>query len=149
MYKYIYIYIISLNFYGQCNGSYDLCNKRYNEVAYLTTHNAFNSKQDRYLFPNQKTNITEQLNNGETNIFAPIVQQTINSGMSELNNGLWFTAPGANNYGSVKVDFDISSIPWLAFDWDADNTIDDTSARLYFGYYRGSDRVIYWKEVRN
>jgi hypothetical protein len=33
-------------------------------VAYLTTHNAFNSKQDRYLFPNQKSNISEQLNNG-------------------------------------------------------------------------------------
>ena len=33
-------------------------------MAYLTTHNAFNSKQDRYLFPNQKSNIAEQLNNG-------------------------------------------------------------------------------------
>ncbi|MDA8904551.1 phosphatidylinositol-specific phospholipase C domain-containing protein [Flavobacteriaceae bacterium] len=66
MNKYIFsfLYFITFNFYGQCNGSYDLCNKRYNEVAYLTTHNAFNSKQDRYFFPNQKTNITEQLNNG-------------------------------------------------------------------------------------
>ena len=33
-------------------------------MAYLTTHNAFNSKQDRFLFPNQKSNIAEQLNNG-------------------------------------------------------------------------------------
>ena len=66
MYKYIFpfLYFITFNFYGQCNGSNDLCNKRYNEVAYLTTHNAFNSKQDRYLFPNQKSNIAEQLNNG-------------------------------------------------------------------------------------
>ena len=95
------------------------------------------------------TSYTEQLSNGETNIFAPIVQQTTNSGISDLNNGLWYTAPGVNNYGSVKVDFDISSLPWMAFDWDTDNTIDDPSARLYFGYYRGSDRVIYWKEVRN
>ena len=66
MHKYIFsiLYLISFNFYGQCNGSKDLCNKRYNEVAYLTTHNAFNSKQDRFLFPNQKSNIIEQLNNG-------------------------------------------------------------------------------------
>ena len=58
------LYLISFNFYGQFNGSKNLCNKRYNEVAYLTTHNAFNSKQDRFLFPNQKSNIIEQLNNG-------------------------------------------------------------------------------------
>ena len=66
MHKYIFsfLYFITFNFYGQCNGSNDLCNKRYNEVAYLTTHNAFNSKQDRFLFPNQKSNIAEQLNNG-------------------------------------------------------------------------------------
>jgi len=66
VHKYIFsfLYFITFNFYGQCNGSNDLCNKRYNEVAYLTTHNAFNSKQDRFLFPNQKSNIAEQLNNG-------------------------------------------------------------------------------------
>jgi hypothetical protein len=95
------------------------------------------------------TSYTDQLNSGETNIFAPVIQQTINSGMSDLNNGLWFTAPGINNYGSVQVDFDTSSQPWMSFDWDDDNTLDDSSARLYFGFYRGSDRVIYWKEIRN
>ena len=66
MHKYIYylLFLFAFNIYGQCNGSKDLCNKRYNEVAYLTTHNAFNSKQDGYLFPNQKSNIAVQLNNG-------------------------------------------------------------------------------------
>ena len=76
MHKYIFsfLYFITFNFYGQCNGSYDLCNKRYNEVAYLTTHNAFNSKQDRYLFPNQKTNITEQLNNGVRGLMIDVYE---------------------------------------------------------------------------
>ena len=76
MNKYIFsfLYFITFNFYGQCNGSYDLCNKRYNEVAYLTTHNAFNSKQDRYLFPNQKTNITEQLNNGVRGLMIDVYE---------------------------------------------------------------------------
>ena len=76
MNKYIFsfLYFITFNFYGQCNGSYDLCNKRYNEVAYLTTHNAFNSKQDRYFFPNQKTNITEQLNNGVRGLMIDVYE---------------------------------------------------------------------------
>jgi hypothetical protein len=66
VHKYIYylLFLFAFNIYGQCNGSKDLCDKRYNEVAYLTTHNAFNSKQDGYLFPNHKSNISEQLNNG-------------------------------------------------------------------------------------
>ena len=52
------------NIFSQCNGSDDLCDKRYNEVAYLTTHNSFNSSQDGFLFPNHNTNIKAQLNFG-------------------------------------------------------------------------------------
>ena len=50
--------------YAQCNGSLNLCSKQYNEVAYLTTHNAFNSDEDGLLFPNQTYNIASQLNDG-------------------------------------------------------------------------------------
>ena len=58
--------------YGQCNGSIDLCSKQYNEVAYLTTHNAFNSDEDGLLFPNQTYNIGSQLNDGvSAKLFAP------------------------------------------------------------------------------
>jgi hypothetical protein len=57
--------VISLQIsHAQCNGSLDLCSKQYNEVAYLTTHNAFNSDQDGLLFPNQTYNIASQLNDG-------------------------------------------------------------------------------------
>ena len=55
---------IMQNSYAQCNGSADLCSKQYNEVAYLTTHNAFNSDEDGLLFPNQSYNIASQLNDG-------------------------------------------------------------------------------------
>ena len=59
------ILVISLKIsHAQCNGSLDLCSKQYNEVAYLTTHNAFNSDQDGLLFPNQSNNIASQLNDG-------------------------------------------------------------------------------------
>jgi hypothetical protein len=56
-----------------CNGSQGLCNKRFNEVRFLTTHNAFNyalrGKQKKYgpwtyLFPNQNRPIQNQLNAG-------------------------------------------------------------------------------------
>ena len=61
----ILLLVISLHTsHAQCNGSLDLCSKQYNEVAYLTTHNAFNSDQDGLLFPNQTYNIAAQLNDG-------------------------------------------------------------------------------------
>lgn len=50
--------------YAQCNGDVTLCSKTYDEVSYLTTHNAFNSAQDGLLFPNQSYNITSQMNDG-------------------------------------------------------------------------------------
>ncbi|MDN3492730.1 phosphatidylinositol-specific phospholipase C domain-containing protein [Winogradskyella bathintestinalis] len=54
----------SFSVYSQCNGSVYSCNKRYNEVAYLTTHNSFNSGQDGFILPNQNNNIATQLNDG-------------------------------------------------------------------------------------
>ena len=57
-------FLFTSNVFSQCNGSIDSCNKRYDEVAYLTTHNAFNSRQDSFLFPNHNTNIEAQLNSG-------------------------------------------------------------------------------------
>lgn len=92
---------------------------------------------------------TDQLNDGETSIFAPILSQTLVNGISAPSNGLWFSAPGNNNFGSVLVELDLSTQTWLRFDWDTDIILDDANARLNFGYYRGSDRVIYWKEIRN
>ncbi|PHR35618.1 MAG: hypothetical protein COA38_01840 [Fluviicola sp.] len=48
----------------QCNGAFSLCSKKFNEVAYLTTHNAFNAAQDNFNLPNQNLDITGQLNIG-------------------------------------------------------------------------------------
>ena len=49
---------------SQCNGYESLCIKKYNEVAYLTTHNAYSSFEDGFYLPNQNLNITSQLNQG-------------------------------------------------------------------------------------
>tara|TARA_B100000902_G_C27301409_1_gene913035 strand:+ start:1242 stop:2228 length:987 start_codon:yes stop_codon:yes gene_type:complete len=61
----IFFFLVSTtNLLSQCNGSYLLCHKRYNEVAYLTTHNSFNSTAGNFSFPNQTYNILDQLNSG-------------------------------------------------------------------------------------
>ena len=61
------VLLLFLNFsaYSQCNGSNDLCNKRYDEIAYLTTHNAFNSAAEGFsVLPNQTQSVSAQLNAG-------------------------------------------------------------------------------------
>jgi len=58
--------ILFSSFWGnaQCNGAFSLCSKKYDEVAYVTTHNAFNSSQGNFNLPNQNLDITGQLNIG-------------------------------------------------------------------------------------
>ena len=56
------LFFCFLDVKSQCNGSFQLCDKKYNEVAILTTHNAFNSSEDNFQFPNQTYNILNQLN---------------------------------------------------------------------------------------
>lgn len=53
-----------VNHWSQCNGFQSLCGKTYNEVAYLTTHNAFNTSEDGFSLPNQNNSLTQQLNDG-------------------------------------------------------------------------------------
>lgn len=95
------------------------------------------------------TSYTDNLSAGETSIFSPATSQTLTNGVSVIANGIWFSAPGNNNYGSVGVNLSTTTQNWLSFDWDGDNSLDTTYGTLNFGYYRGSDRVIYWREVRN
>jgi hypothetical protein len=57
-------YLLLLNgiVIGQTNE--DIYSKKYNQVAFLTTHNSFNNAADNFSFPNQSYNITQQLNDG-------------------------------------------------------------------------------------
>ncbi|WP_210398210.1 LamG domain-containing protein [Motiliproteus sediminis] len=62
--------------------------------------------------------------------------------------GLSYSAPGAGNMGTITLDIDLSTLPWLQFDWDDDGSADAAMrpATVTFGRYRGNDRVIYWQE---
>jgi len=119
-------------------GTQWLINNQDNCTAYIDTHISLDA-----------ASYTLQLNAGETSVYAPVASQLLSSGVNSASNGFWFSASGANNFGSVDVNFDLTTQPWLMFDWDEDDNLDNPSAQLNFGYYRGSDRVIYWKEVRN
>jgi len=59
----------------------------------------------------------------------------------------YFQAPGSG-MGGFTVDIDLTSYPWLRYDWDQDNDYSDIllRARFGFGQYRGHDRIIYWRE---
>ena len=49
---------------GAGNGSKKLQAKRYDEVAYVTTHNAMSNSDEGWLFPNQTHGLTRQLADG-------------------------------------------------------------------------------------
>ncbi|AXK37844.1 hypothetical protein DVA86_32995 [Streptomyces armeniacus] len=47
-----------------CNGSAQLCDLRYDQAAYLATHNSMSSTADQFISPLQDADITTQLDNG-------------------------------------------------------------------------------------
>lgn len=47
-----------------CNGAISLCPKRYNEVAYVTTHNAMSSQEEGWSPPNHLFGLAKQLQAG-------------------------------------------------------------------------------------
>jgi MSHA biogenesis protein MshQ len=61
----------------------------------------------------------------------------------------FFSAPGAGNTGSIATSIDLTSYPWLRFDWNGDGDYLDTETpdnQINFGIYRGHDRMIFWRE---
>jgi hypothetical protein len=49
---------------AECNGSIELCARRFDEVAYPTTHNAMSNAEDGWQSPNQNRSIAHQLEDG-------------------------------------------------------------------------------------
>lgn len=47
-----------------CNGHPELCDRPYDEVAYVTTHNAMSSEEDGFIAPNQHLRLWQQLEDG-------------------------------------------------------------------------------------
>ena len=72
----------------------------------------------------------------------------LNSPLSSGNAGLSFSAPSAGNTGYINLNSDLSSFPWLLFDWDNDASHDDNpSGKVTFGIFSGHSKQIYFREV--
>ncbi|MFT7315085.1 MAG: hypothetical protein ACI9J5_003241 [Paraglaciecola sp.] len=89
---------------------------------------------------------TEFLTGGST---TPNGSGTVSSGEAPLGSELFLLSPGANNVGTVNLEFQVDD--WLQYDWDNNSATLNTNptSTAIFGQYRGHDRVIYWREVLN
>jgi len=74
---------------------------------------------------------------------------SLNGSLAGGNAGFTFSKPSSGTGGSVEVSLNLTTFPWLQYDWNGDGTLQnppDTTAT--FGQYRGHDRIIYWREVQ-
>jgi len=95
------------------------------------------------------TNRTVDLTGGSTQgTYTSLTASTI--GFNAGSAGQVFSAPTGAAQGSFVVNIDLTTMPWLTFDWDQGNTAGPETrlptATFTFGSYRGNDRVIYWRE---
>lgn len=88
------------------------------------------------------SNWQNNLGAGETNTGASTAGTLVNGRSQSV---LVLTAPGSNNDGAVDATLPVPS--WLLADWTGAGVYANPSATASFGLYRGSDRVIYWKEI--
>ncbi|MBE4581410.1 DUF6701 domain-containing protein [Vibrio navarrensis] len=75
---------------------------------------------------------------------ATLAPSLLSSGGANID----LSAPGARNTGTIVSSYNLSTLlPWLRVDEDGNNSFEDSvSGRVQFGLYRGSDRVIWWRE---
>ena len=88
----------------KCNGSEALCNKKYDEVTYVTTHNAFNhggGGSVNYTFPNQQFNLTKQMQDGVRALMLDVYDV---DGQATVYHGFQFTGsePFVNNLYEIR-----------------------------------------------
>lgn len=88
------------------------------------------------------TSYADNLEDGDT---TPILESNIFSGLGVFQ----FSASGLGNEGSVIYDYNTSSyLPWLNTENDNDGDYaDNPFGKVTFGQFRGTDRVIYWREI--
>lgn len=82
---------------------------------------------------------------GAPEVDSTLVSQTLASGVANIN----FTAPGAGHQGFIDTLLDLNAhgLPWLRPYNDQNGAFEnEVSGRVQFGLYRGSDRVIWWRE---
>ncbi|MFT4526068.1 MAG: hypothetical protein ACI85F_002232 [Bacteroidia bacterium] len=90
---------------AQCNGFQELCGLKYDQVSYLTTHNAFNAGDDGFSLPNQNQGLIGQLNGGVRGFMLDVYDE---GGVPTVYHGFAFlgTAPLTSNLTEIKTFLD-------------------------------------------
>lgn len=83
--------IINLSVIGQNKA--DIYSKKYNQIAFLTTHNSFNTSADGFSVPNQTYSISQQLNDGVRALMIDVYE----------SNGIAVVYHGYSFLGSVEL----------------------------------------------
>lgn len=63
-----------------------------------------------------------------------------------------FSAPSNGAQGALQIEYEVPA--WFKFNWQGDDDdngdyVDNPSATVTFGRYRGNDRIISWREISN
>jgi MSHA biogenesis protein MshQ len=107
--------------------------------------NSFDSCSSYSMAQGTRDQWTGTLSDSETEFDRPLSSTTLVAGVASIAQPLRIEAPGTGEHGSLRIRYSLPS--WLQFDWDGDGSHDDApTATATFGRYRGSDRVIYWRE---
>jgi MSHA biogenesis protein MshQ len=98
-----------------------------------------NSTTNGNAWQNGSTSMTIDQGNSSANLAALVNGETT----------LTFSAPGTNNQGYINIKSQLNDIyNWLLDDRDNDGNYDDEAkAKASFGVFKGSDRVIFRREV--
>jgi hypothetical protein len=89
---------------AQCNGDSSLCNRRYDQVCHVTTHNAFNY-QGSFLFPNQSHSISQQLQAGVRGLMLDVYWSNNQAVMYHSSNWLG-SQPLVDRLNDIKAFLD-------------------------------------------
>jgi hypothetical protein len=73
--SFLVVLFYCVNVMAQCNGHPELCDRKFNEVAYLTTHNAFNAEEEGFALPNHTYGLTRQLNDGVRGLMLDVYDE--------------------------------------------------------------------------
>ena len=98
---FIFLWFLPSALWAQCNGHQELCGKRYDQVAYLTTHNAYNAGEDGFALPNHNFGITRQLQDGVRGLMLDVYDE---GGVPTVYHGFSFlgTATLESNLTEIK-----------------------------------------------
>lgn len=96
----LFLFTISI-LYSQCFSCYDLRENKYNETAFLTTHNSFNCNEGGFQMPNQTNCITTQLNDGVRALMIDVYDK---NGIPTVYHSLSFlgSVPLSSNLNEIK-----------------------------------------------